>query len=152
MKYIKTFESNKYSFNDLVTALNNKNKVLIKEIVDSGVDLNKPDKDGYYIDAYIKHDKEGKNIDILEFLVNLGMKPDNISKNNTLSFIFCADKDIINWLHKYIELGADISLKDKNDEDIFDKLDKKEIDIIINKYPKQYKNYLIKKSAEKYNI
>jgi ankyrin repeat protein len=57
-------------------------------------------------------------------------------------------KKIIDLL---IENGADLNVKNAKGQDIFDINDKLH-EYIGNKFPKEYKNYLIKKDSERYNI
>ena len=51
-----------------------------------------------------------------------------------------------------IEAGADWNIKNKHDKDFLDYLCDEYIKIIIKYYPEKYKEYLIKKNAEKYNL
>lgn len=85
--------------------------------------------------------KNGENIDYQK-------KGDNITA--LIMATYKCHYDIVDYL---IKKGANWSLKDITGEDFVDMMTKQDaLGYLIKKYPLQYKNYLLKKEAEKYNL
>ena len=65
--------------------------------------------------------------------------------------IYVANVNQMNMVETLIDLGADWNIKHQG-KTFLDELNSKNREYIINKYPENYKEYLIKKEAEKYNL
>lgn len=85
--------------------------------------------------------KNGEDIDYQK-------KGDNITA--LIMAAYKCNYDIVDYL---IKKGANWNLKDITGKDFVDMIiEQGELDYFIKKYPVQYKNYLLKKEAEKYNL
>lgn len=173
MKHIKTFElNNKYTINDIINNINGNiytNNILktVKKILDSGVDINSYD---YYrypaLHSAIIYAIENNDTSLLELLLKYGANINAINltfgDNALLLIMDTIDNEnniniknkALNILYYLIEHDADWNIKNFSNFDFIDILKKHNhiFNIIINKYPNKYKNYLIKKEAEKYNL
>jgi hypothetical protein len=93
-----------------------------------------------------------KNVNIIKSLIKYGI---DVNLRNTLGSsplnmaIDTLNEDIALLL---IDAGADWNIVDNEGLDFFDRLTTKSRNIIIEKYPEKYKQYLIKKEANKYNL
>ena len=167
MKYIKRYEK-LYSIDDLIENIQNLN--MVKKILSSGIDPNSYGKTYYpviHLAAYYD------NIEVFDILLKYGAKIDGINTSNgnttLIDFSFYSSLNKlydIDMLCHIIDKGADWSIVNFDGKDFMDalyynnsihpKLQYSEKDNIINdiikKYPEKYKEYLIKKDSNKYNI
>jgi len=151
MKYIKKFESDRYGYNvdDLIVAVNNEDFDLIEEIIDSGVDLNSHKKHSFtplHAAVYI-------GVGMIDLLLAAGA---DINAKNTNSqdtaLIYAARNGNLDVIFKLIDSGANWNDVDQYENDFLNCLNIHHKEIVIQKYPEEYQNYLIKKEVEKYNL
>ena len=86
-------------------------------------------------------------IKIINYLIQYGADI-NLGK----SIIRAAQSSKYQVLEHLIELGANWNIKDDQNMTFLDYLDSKYINLLIKKYPKQYKEYQFKIDVDKYNI
>jgi hypothetical protein len=153
MKYIKIYENFKDDNYDMV--LNNiiNNYKFDYSIFDTFI------KDA--ISTFLLDAAFFKNYNVCEYLIDY----DNIDLNkvndegettlNILSFQYGKNYDlnakILKLVYKLIDNGADWNIIDKTDSYFLDWSNDLE-DILKKKYPKKYKNYIIKRKANKFNL
>lgn len=163
MKHLKTFESIDIQF-DLEKAVHQNNVDLTIKALSNGANPNIKDKFDLYLLSLAVFNN---NIDIVKELIKAGSNLNVQNKSGFTPLIDAArDRGIRNkvrkgWekniyeeniLEELIKAGANWNIKNVEGEDFFDFLIDYFREPIIDKYPKQYKKYLIKKNAEKYNL
>jgi len=134
---------------------NDKDNIEIsKFLIDSGADINAKARDGYtaLILATLN-----QHIKIAKFLIDSGADINMKTNKNNTALMFAANAtfkiDNVGLCKMLIDAGADWNIKnDVDGQDFLYFLNYRDKDMIINLYPDKYKNYLIKKEAEKYNI
>ena len=164
MKYIKKFEINSFSDDlkkQIVEVVANDDDKKLKEYLDK---YKKYNFDFVYSGGYTPF-LYGVLFNCKKTVKLLIEKGININKQNGLIYqnglIICVFRGYNDMLDILINAGADWNIKDFEDNDFLDyfgqPLKKKynivgKKDDIIKKYPDKYKEYLIKKEAEKYNL
>ena len=170
---IKSFTESKTEFEDidnLMNAIRHENIKLVILLIENGCDINKKDFAGntaLMTSLYII------NLKISELLIKNGANVNIKDKYGNTPLLYCAQRaynyDVVDDIYvpiikTLIEFGADWNIKDKNNHDFLYYLDdqfeghgfivrgNRDREEIINLYPEQYKEYLMKKNAEKYNL
>ena len=173
MKYVKTFE--KYIFDvDAIGEISGRNvsKKELLNYIESGGDIEIPDRNG---DTPLIRSARNYKYSILEILIAAGADI-NHQNNKGENALICATRHLtssdnsINIIYKLIDSDADWNLiryKDSDidnrrmnkstsrfyrDNDFFEMLSPKYQEIIKEKYPEKYQDYLLKKKTRKYNI
>ena len=137
----------------LIDYIKNDKTKEIKDLIESGVDVNMSNKNGNTALMYAA----AFNKDILiKILIKAGAKLDTQNNYDKTALIYASKSYNSEYIHieiikLLIDAGADWNIKDEDDRDFLYYLDKKK-DFIIDLYPEQYKNYLIKKDSGKYNL
>jgi len=184
MKYLKTFENKKnlavflrdYGLRDKIEK--------VKELIESGSDVNKKDINGISALEYtIIHKDDIKlcklliiagadmnintidgnpiliytaihNIEIFKLLLKYGADVNIQNYFNRTALIYMSGNYIYNLtiIKLLIDAGADWNIKDDNGMDFLDYLKIEQKEKIIKLYPEKYKEYLIRKNVEKYNL
>jgi hypothetical protein len=168
MKHIKTYE-NAYTADDLMWCIEDID--MVKKILSSGVDPNSYGRRRYTAIQLVPYCSN--NIKIFDLLLRFGANIDAINKSNGRTTLidfsmraYLSSTHDIRMLHHIISRDADWSITDDDGKDFMDaiyynsssmprltRIDKdKIIDNIIKRYPKKYEEYLIKKTANKYNL
>lgn len=155
MKYIKTFEKLNDDDTDLVklinavTSINVESINAVERLIKKGINLNAIDE---YGDTALIHASYGNRINKCKLLINAGANLDiqNIHRNTAL--ILAAVNKYINFIKLLIDGGADWNIKNEGGRDFLDILPEKEKMEIIELYPEKYKEYLIIKKSQKYNL
>jgi len=163
MKYIRTFENRfenkkiKDNTDNLFTAIYSNNLEKVKELINSGIDLNIRNKDGDGDTALIFAIRQRK-IKIVRELINAGADLNLQGKEGCSALIWAASlyDEVFNednLVRILIEAGADWNIKHINGGDFLGYLSKFEIERIKSLFPEKYDEYLWKKEAEdKYNL
>lgn len=148
MKYVILYEKFGKLEDKLHYAIAKQDISIVKELIKDGVDINAKNSDGetalLYALIYIDDD-------IIELLIGAGADL-NVKNDNSTPLITSAYNGWMKRVKMFIEAGADWNIKDEEDKDFLDYLRKKKKEKIINLYPELYKEYLMKKDAEKYNL
>ena len=165
MKYLKTFESitNQDADKQLAIAVHQNKIELVKKALEAGANPNTKDDGSNLIFIAVLNN----NVSIVKELLKAGVNPNVQSRFGYTPLIDAArdrgirnkvrtgwEKDIYeeNILEELIKAGADWNLKNQDGEDFFDFLSNYFRQPLIDKYPEQYKEYMMKKDANKYNI
>ena len=150
MKYILKFET--YNYDNLIFYVKTNNIKHIKELIENGVNLNEQDIAG---NTALHWAACNSFVEIIKLLVDAGIAgiDVNIRNNNgKTALIFAASFAHINAVNSLIDGDADWNIKDKFGKDFLYYLHISNREFIINLYPEKYKEYLIKKDMEKYNL
>ncbi len=173
MKYIKKFESNLvsaqnsgmqfgYKDQEIYFYITTGNLTKFKELKESGIDITKYTK--YYlgsplIDAVYFTKDFDNNLEICKEIINAGADinwKNDVGETALIVSAFDPNFDVIKLL---LKSGADLNIKSDSNVDFFDILFEPHptknnyiFDNIKKEFPEEYNLYLIKKSAELYNI
>jgi len=176
MKYLKTFEAHKkytlrldrHLLHVLIgKAIDSKQYGTVKDILDSGF----KDATNFFLNNIIGYSPD---IKILQLLIDYGADVNIIySGKPIIQHVFSRqyrDQTKLKVIRLLIKNGADLFLKSRDQEDFFDnflsmtingsaiktsfkdKYKELALDIVKEESPEQYKKYLMKKDAEKYNL
>lgn len=151
MKYIKNFENNnKYSHDDFIDAINMYDIKLVKKIIDTGIDLEIQDTDG---NTGLMVASYENRIDIVKILIEAGANIEARNYTNGTALLLASYNNRIEIVKMLIEAGADWNAINIHGRDFLDYYDEVGLRAkIIELYPEQYKDYLMKKDIEKYNL
>ena len=140
--------------NSLISAANDSSSSKVKELLKNGdINVNETDDKNWTALFYAAWND---NIDIIKNLIKSGIDV-NMKDENGFSALSIASAFVgedIDIVEELIYAGADLSvISDQvKNKDCFEILSTKHQKYIIEKYPKTYKEYLLKKSQEKYNL
>jgi ankyrin repeat protein len=151
MKYIKTFEAKKDDINlELMDAIYFNNiSDTIENILKRGADINfKNDHNRTPLMVAIARERNK----IARYLVKNGADINHQDNEGVTPLMLAGKMNSFEMLQLLIEAGADWNLKNNNKKDFFNYLMENKEKMIIEDYPEQYKEYLIKKDADKYNL
>lgn len=159
MKHLSSFEKLKLNSDLLKYSRSKASLQKIKHLIEEGADVNSKDVSGdtplYYAVINIFHNcvklliENGADVNnqnnegFSPLLASLSVMSYNFRRNKET---YCKIIDIL------IENGADMNLKNKSGHDVFDVRNEDIKKYIIDKFPIQYENYLIKKNVSKYNL
>lgn len=146
MRYIKKFEK---LTNDLIYFVRNHNIESVKRLINVGVDLNEQDNDGT---TPLTWAASNSYIQIIKLLVNAGADLNIQNNKGQTSLIIAAAYASIEAIVLLIDGGADWNIKDNDGKDFLDYFKGGNKIIVINSYPNEYKEYVMKKDANKYNL
>lgn len=150
MKYIKKFESSKYTtLSDSIFDVNDKNSI---KMIDAGYDINEIDNLGRTPLIWCALQK-GVSVEVAKKLLEKGAKINTPDNDGYTALMNAADRK--NYLVLYALLDADADWNIASTHEKLDFLDFLDSDIrqkIINKYPEKYQDYLMKKEADNYNL
>jgi len=158
MKYLKQFEKNKYSriytMLDLLTAVSEEDIYLIKDIINSGFDINTKDShDRNILNIIAREYTSHYNYDIIKIVIDAGVDVDNVDSSGDTPLTFVAyEPTDIKFVKMLIEADADWYIDDYDEHDFFEYLDYRYKNEIAREYPEKHQEYLMKKDAEKYNL
>lgn len=94
---------------------------------------------------------EFNNAELIKKLIDSGV--DINERNGDTALIYAANFHSIKICILLIDAGADWNIVDESDKDFLDYFkDNKLKKLITDLYPEKYKEYLIKKKSEKYNL
>jgi ankyrin repeat protein len=95
-------------------------------------------------------------IEILHYLIDNGADFNIQDDDGYTLMMILYEQDHYDEMFYLIDKGADLTLTCEDGNDLFDMMidyqDHKLIDKIKNKYPEQYKKYLINKKSKKFNL
>ena len=167
MKHIKTYESIQTQEdidNQLAIAVHRDKIDSVKYAIKLGANPNKKDStDTHLLFVAITNNnveivrellKAGANADIKNYFGNTPLilvARDRFTRNKVRSG-YDFDKYEENILEELIMAGADWNLKNIDGEDFFDFLIDYFRQPLREKYPEKYKEYIMKKDADKYNL
>lgn len=138
--------------NSLIDAANNSSSAVVKYILgNSDIDVNETDDKNW---TALFYGAWNDNINIIKDLIKAGIDV-NIKDENGFSALSIAAKFVgedLDIVEELIAAGADLSIMSDDKKDCFEVLPIKFQELITNKYPEQYKKYLIKKDQGKYNL
>ena len=167
MKHLKKFKDIKEQQKldiQLVIAIHQNKIDMVKSALEAGANPNIKDNFNTYI---IIVSVFNSNLSIVKELLKAGANPDVQNKLGYTPLIDAArdrrirsevrsgfEKNIYqeNILEELIKAGANWNLKNNDGEDFFDYLPNSCREPLIDKYPEQYKEYLIKKDLEKFEL
>lgn len=164
MKYIKRFEkvvnkNNDYYFHDdFIDAINRDDIEFVKKVIElGGNDLNYQNKNG---DTALMVAAFENRIEITKLLIDAGVDLDienNSNGTNGTALLLASYNTHIEITKMLIEAGADWNVKNIHGRDFLSYYNAvlNEFEVkrkILDLYPEQYKEYLIKKDAGKYNL
>ena len=161
MKYIKLFESIGHALFNAIRFLNTKG---IKTLLDAGTDVNQQNVSGRtpLINVVcVANGSQSKKIKIIRLLIKYGADLNIQDNDGYTALIKAADHDIYDVMYELIENDADWNIKTgskylSGDFDFIDHFNIDDKDKMIKKlkekYPDKYKEYLMKKDADKYNL
>ena len=157
MKYIKTFEKKGVSnYDALVDQLfddiyfGNYQKVL--DLIYDRSELVNSTNSSYEDDSPLLLAINRERYEIAEKLVELGADINHQNKNNHKTPLMYAGANSYNMITLLIDADADWNIKDSDGKDFFNYLDEDVEEMVIEDYPEEYEQYLLKKKEEKYNI
>ena len=107
-------------------------------------------KDEVLLFMYIREGR-GRYMDIRE-LINNGVNVNCQDGNGYTPLIWAADKGNMIAMIDLINTDADWTIKSNFGNDFIDSLNHIHKEMIINKFPEKYQEYITKKDAEKYNL
>jgi ankyrin repeat protein len=151
MKYIKLFEKNclyddQQKFHDYIQ-FGNLDKAL-KLYKSADIDLNYEVGDFTPLTRAIYYDR----FHIIDVLIKLGVDINHVDNSGDSPLIYTAYQYKLDAMKMLIDAGADWNIKDNNNNTFLDILDNEDRELIIDDYPEKYKDYLMKKDIEKYNL
>jgi len=151
MKYLKTYEQiNQVNSQDLISAAVCNDLQEVKKLIRSGTNLDL--QDNYGSTALILA-SYNNYIEIVKELIKAGANVDLQDVEGNTALIWTSYNNYIEIVKELIKAGADWNIKDNdNNNDFLDYLEPKDKKQIIEEFPEEYKNYLMKKDAEKYNL
>jgi len=170
MKYIKTYESitNQTEIDkQLAIGVHRNLMSLVKDAIKAGANPNQDNPFSGYNDNLLLIAVSNNNIVIVKELLKAGANPNCQNTTGNTPLIIASrdrftrakvrtgwewDKYEENVIEELIRAGADWNIKNNEGEDFFDYLIEYFRLPLKEKYPKQYKEYLIKKEADKYNL
>ena len=125
---------------------------IIKLLIDAGANVNITDDNNgnTALILWIKSDWKNTSTNKIKLLINAGADVNIKNNYGNTALILASSRNQIENVKLLIEAGADWNLKNDEDSDFLDYLSNN--NVIIELYPDQYKEYLIKKDAEKYNL
>lgn len=156
MKYIKTYEASQAKSDILGEMLinriaENNNEAAINLINDKDIDINYKDNHNYspILVAAMK-----ERLQIVKLLIEKGanVNDQDYRGQTPLMGVSNYTYEKIELLELLINAGADWNIVDYEGNDFLDRLSNISYTIIVEKYPDKYKQYLIKKEANKYNL
>ena len=154
MKYIKTFENTIFlNINDkLIDAIYFDNKVIkVKKLIESGADINYIDTSNDNMTPLMVSIVRNR-IEITKYLIENGADTNSQDVDGKTPLMYAGSMNSFEMVQLLIEAGVDWNIKDDNGDDFFELLDDEMIKDVIENYPDEYKDYLMKKEAEKYNL
>ena len=161
MKYIKRFEkavnNGDYYFNDdFIDAIKRNDIEMVKKVIElGGNDLNhQNDEDG---ETALMVASFQNMIEIVKLLIDAGVDLEIRNYTKGTALLLSSYNRRIEITRMLIEAGADWNAKNIHGRDflsyynaVFNEFKVKRE--ILDLYPEQYKEYLLKKDAEKYNL
>jgi len=147
MKYLKTYERESDLALIAYAKMNDFDRVI--KLIKSGVNINIRDDDGNTALIWAAF---RKSCGILKELIAAGADLDAKDKYGNTALIYAAFTSSTNILVELIEAGADWNITNNEEDDFLSQLNRINRIGVINQFPEEYKNYLMKKDAEKYNI
>ena len=160
MRYIKLFEQNTPKIG-IFNAIRYLKISEIKIYLDAGGEVNIQNSAGRTPLMNVVHVAKGsqsKIIKVIRLLVKYGADLDIQDVEGNTALIFSAMKMKYDVMHELIDLGAEWYIKDNIKYDFIDYLedfDDASIRIfneLIEKYPDKYKDYLLKKQVDQFNL
>jgi len=149
MKYLKKFEKKYDNLLEYIDHLDTKN---VKKLIVSGTDLNITNRLGR---TALMMAAIMENVKIIKLLIDTGANLNIQDFNGYTALMYAADFSNVRGIDTVILLidaGAYWHKINKDEKDFLDLLTDEYQKIIINRYPIEYKEYLIRKNAEKYNL
>jgi len=135
---------------DLIEAVESNNLKMVKELIKAGANLDILDNIGNTALILASY---RNNIEIAKELIKAGANVNSQDKYGSTALIYASYKNNIEITKELIKAGADWNLKNyDNDYYFLNYLVEEDKDKIIEEFPEEYENYLIKKDAEKYNL
>jgi len=156
MKYIRHFESKKFNEDklkeDIIDSIifgSNRFFDYLKKIIENHIDINFEFEDSSPLSTAVYSER----IDFIKELIKLGADV-NIPDPETIDYPLkiAADKNNYESVKILIEAGADLNSIDIYGNDVVHYLSEEFIEYIIQDYPEKYKEYLLKKQANKFNL
>jgi ankyrin repeat protein len=156
MKHLKTYEASQAKSEILGEMLINRiieNNIdaAIKLINDKDIDINYKDAHGYspILVAAMKD-----RLKIVKLLIKKGANVNDQEYRGQTPLMGVANYTFENLklLELLIDAGADWNIVDNDGYDFMYRLSTENYNNIVEKYPEKYKQYLIKKEANKYNL
>lgn len=89
---------------------------------------------------------------IAKKLLDAGANIDYVDSDKKSALIWSSEREHFDVMKLLIEEGANWNIIDVYMHDFFDYLTAKQQQDIMNKYPEQYKEYIMKKTATKFNV
>ena len=151
MKYIKTYEAKYNELDDIliVSIIDRRNKAAIDLINDPKINVNYRDSDGYtpLLVAAIRNNDE-----VVKLLIDKGADINVLDHRGQTPLMIAANIPSLKLIQIFIKYGADWNIIDKDKTDFVDRLSPRAIKNIKEWFPNEYKNYILNKEANKYNI
>jgi len=150
MKHLKRFEHN---YATLIDAIYDCEDRLILKMIDAGYNVNETDIMCRTPLMWCAIERE-VSVDVTKKIIEKGAKLDVQDKDGCTALIKAADRRNYPVLYALLDAGADWSYRENwtHHPDFFYYLTSNDKIQIINMYPEKYKDYLMKKDAEKYNL
>ena len=151
MKYIKTYEAKYNELSDtLIISIIDRHTDEAKHLInDPKINVNYRDSDGYtpLLVAAIRN-----NTEIAKLLIEKGADINGLDHRGQTPLMIAANIPSMKLIEVFIDAGADWNIIDFEKTDFVDRLSPKYDTIIKKNYPNEYKNYLLNKEANKYNL
>jgi len=157
MKYIKKYESSKFDQIDFINAVSDNYVSKVKDIMDNNPDV---DFDFAYNQGYtpLLYAVLFNCNDVLKLLIDWGADVNKLNDKDDSALIIASTRSNLKTLKILIDAGVNWNHvnRDQNsphyNRDFIFYLSSVNKQKIIKKYPEKYKDYLIKKDVEKYNL
>jgi len=149
----------KTSFDDggdtaLIKAIRFNNYDIVKLLIDAGADINlKNEYRGYTpLMASVRYFNSSDDKDIFEYI--LDAKPDlnAVDNQHGTAIMMTIYHHHWNMMYALLDAGADPFIKDDDGDDIFDYVPEYHLENIEKRSPEVYKEYMLRKDVEKYNL
>jgi ankyrin repeat protein len=156
MKYIKKLENFLNLLNpdedSLVSAITDNKLSKVKKCIQNNVNVNAADN-FKRTPLHFAVSQPGQ-IEIVKELINAGSNLNAINYWNQTPLMIAAQyHSLFEYVILLIESGADWNIINPDDgNDFLDILSGENINYLIQKYPKEYEEYIIKKKTNKYNL
>lgn len=147
----RIFENNDINWT-LIGDIQYDNKVAkVKKALDNGADINfrDIDRDGM---TPLMHAIEKFRYRIIDYLIERGADINLQDDEGRTALMHAGEVHSFDILQTLLEAGAEWYIKDNYGYDFFYYTTGEYADMIKEDYPEEYKEYLMKKDAEKYNI
>jgi len=163
MKHIKTYTQKELDDNLLKYSAKQASLQKVRELITDGANVNCFDRIRY--NTPLINASQQLNYSTIKLLIENGADINLVNKNNKNCIFYIVNQNtytytkyknkINNIIDLLISSGINLNNKNKSDVDIFDNIQESNpfiLQYIIDNYPEEYKEYLMKKTANKFNL